>query len=252
AESRDADGERDGRIASSAAVDWQRLASMEMLNEEVKRIRNRLTAHLRTVASFNREGDAIANDAVVLAAIAAVAARHPESTTWQQHADAVRDLATQLASHAGRTGRESFTAAQLPYEQLLAILDGGRPTTVGAANVPFSDVADRSSLMKRIKRSFDFLKGDIASETRFRQSEDDILREATLLATLGGMISTDSYGSWNEPRYQQFVSEFIESSLLIRDAAVKHQFSDFLTARDRLQNSCAACHGEYALGDEGL
>ncbi len=236
--------------SAASSADWRRFADIEVLNDEVKQLRNHLTGNLRTVATYNRNLDAIANDAVVLAAIAAVVAAHPDPLSWQEKANAVRNLSAQLAAQAGESGRDAFSAAQVPFEQLAEVLDGGPPPHAAAvADVPFSEIADRSELMKRIKRSFDWLKSEINSESRFRRSSDALEREASLMAVLGAIVSAECYDLSDEPQYQQFVHEFIEGNV---GMATADSYDTFTTARDRVQNSCATCHGEYALGDEGL
>ncbi len=233
-----------------ASTDWRRLADIEVLNDEVKQIRNRLTADLRTVGTYNRNRDAIATDAAVLAAVAAVVGAHPDPLSWQNKATVVRDLSSQLAAQAREPGRDAFSAAQIPFEQLTEVLDGGPPPNGAAvADVPFCEIAGRSELMKQIKRSFDWLKSEIDSESRFRRSPDRRVREASLLAVLGAVLSSECYDLSDEPQYQQFFHEFIEGSVGMTTA---DSFQTFTTARDRVQNSCAKCHGEYALGDEGL
>jgi hypothetical protein len=234
-------------------VDWQQLAEMEVVNEEVKQLRNRLAANTRTVATFNRDLEMVANDAVVLAALACVVAEHPQSLSWKPHAPAVRDLAAELAGHATRAGREAFSAAQAALEQLLVILDGGLPPNGDSTRaVPAGDVADRSELMKRIKRSFDWLKTEVTSESHMQDAQDQALREATLLALLGGLVSTEGYDYADEPEYGHFVREFIEGNVGMTAAVRTDDFQSFLSARDRVQHACAQCHAQYALGDEGL
>jgi len=204
----------------TSPVEWQQLADIEVLSDEVKQLRNRLTANLRTVATYNRNLDAVHNDAIILAAIAAVVAIHPGSLSWQEKAGAIRDLARAMASRAGETGREAFSRTQIAFDQLVVILDGGIPPGDDApADIPFSDVAERSELMKRIKRSFDWLKAEINTESRFRESAGEAARQAALLAVLGGIVSTESYGSADEPQYQQYVLDFIAGNTGMKAAA---------------------------------
>lgn len=240
-------------LPDSVSVDWQQLADIETLNDEVKQLRNRLTAQLRTVASYNQSLEAIRNDATVLAAIAAVVGLHPETLSWQEKSPAVRDLAMQLAGQAAETGRQAFSEAQLTFEQIVVILNGGpAPDTRTSPDVSFSEIADRSELMKRVNRSFEFLRSEINTEGRFHESRHEVEREAALLAVLGGIVSTEAYGSTDEPQYQEYVRDFIAGNTQMVTAAGAENYQDFLTARDRVQNSCASCHGEYAFGDEGL
>jgi hypothetical protein len=237
----------------SAAVDWQRLAAMDVLHEEVKLLRNQLSTNLQTLASYNRHVEAVALDAVTLSALAGVMSLHPEPLVWKPHALHVRDLAADIAQHATETGREPYSAAQKAFEELLVVLDGGPPPDRPVdTERPFADYAARGDLMLRVKRSFDGLKAETSTDAGFKQAAEDAVREASVLATLGGIVTTESYDLVEEPKYVQFAREFVDANVDIAQAASAGQFADFQSAFSRLQNSCASCHGEYAFGDEGL
>lgn len=239
--------------APGRGPDWKQLASADVLNEEVKRLRNSLTTNLNTLATYNRNVEAIVNDGAMLAALAAVIEVHPDRISWTDNAKYVRDLGYEISTKADGSGRGPFEATKLPFEQTLAILNGGPPPDREAADkVPFADVADRGELMKHTKKSFDYLKTEINTAARFQELQDEVTREAAVLASLGGMISTESYDSTDEELYRQFVTDFIQANVDITAAAAADDFTKFEDARGRVQNACNACHGEYAFGDEGF
>ena len=239
--------------SAGGAPDWQQLAAADVLNEEVKRLRNSLTTNLNTLATYNRNIDSIVNDGATLAALAAVVEVHPDRVSWTDNAKFVRDLGYEIYMKADGSGRGPFEATKLPFEQIVEILNGGPPPDLEATDkVPFSDVADRSEMMKRIKASFEYLKAEINTEARFKESPEDVTREASVLASMGGMISTDSYDSTDEEEYQKFVTNFIQACVDMSTAATTDDYSKFEDARSRVQNACNACHGEYAFGDEGF
>ena len=238
---------------ASGALDWQQLAAADVLNEEVKRLRNSLTTNLNTLATYNRNIDSIVNDGATLAALAAVVEVHPDRLSWTDNAKFVRDLGYEISMKADGSGRGPFEATKLPFEQIVEILNGGPPPDLESADkVPFSDVADRSEMMKRIKTSFEYLKAEINTEARFKESPEDVTREASVLASMGGMISTSSYDSTDEEEYQKFVTDFIQACVDMSAAATTDDYAKFEDARSRVQNACNACHGEYAFGDEGF
>src|SRR5690606_4314884 len=91
--------------ASGSGPDWPQLISAEVLNDAVTQIRNRLTTNLNTLATYNRNIEAIANDGACLAAMAALAEVHPEAVSWKDKARYVRDLAYAIYEKADGSGR---------------------------------------------------------------------------------------------------------------------------------------------------
>lgn len=238
---------------ASSPPSWTELISAEVLNEAVTKLRNSLTAHLNTLATYNRNTEAIANDGAILAALAAVAEVHPDAVSWKDNAAFVRDLGYQIYMKADGTGRQAFDATREPFEQIVSVLNGGPPPDLEVErNVPFADIADRSELMKRVKRSFDFLRAEINTADRFREAPDEIVLEASVLASLGGVVSSPSYDSADEEQYQQFVREFIQANVEVVEATQADDFARYESARNRVQRACDACHAEYAFGDESF
>src|SRR5690606_8688687 len=138
--------------ASGSGPGWPQLISAEVLNDAVTQIRNRLTTNLNTLATYNRNIEAIANDGACLAAMAALAEVHPEAVSWKDKARYVRDLAYAIYEKADGSGRTPYDATKEPFEQIVAILNGGQPPDMAAEeNVAFAEIADRTEMMKRIK-----------------------------------------------------------------------------------------------------
>jgi len=156
--------------STAGGPNWQELVDVDVLNEAVTKLRNRLRTNLNTLATYNRNIDAIANDGACLAALAAVAEAHPNAVGWKDKAKYVRDLGYEIYQKADGTGRAAFDATREPFEQIVAILNGGPPPDMPAEdNVPFDYVADRTEMMKRIKQSYDFLRAEINTEARFKE-----------------------------------------------------------------------------------
>jgi hypothetical protein len=233
--------------------DWTQLVTADVLNDAVTQIRNRLTTHLNTLATYNRNLDAIVTDGASLAALAAVAEVHPDAVSWKDKAKYVRDLGYAISQSADGTGRGPYDATKLPFEQIVAILNGGPPPDIDAEDiVPFADVADRYEMMKRIKLSFDFLRAEINTQSRFKESPEEIVREASVLAGFGGVLSHESYDSADQEMYQNFIREFMQANMDVAKAARSDDFSGFESARNRVQQACDRCHAEYAFGTDSF
>ncbi|MFG0333027.1 MAG: cytochrome c [Maioricimonas sp. JB049] len=237
-----------------AGVDWIAVAPVETLAEEMTVLRNRLTANLNTVATYNRNIDQISIDATVLGAIAAVLTVHGGESRWDESAKFIRDLAYDVWINADGTGSKAFRATQEPFEAILTILSGGPPPPGRESDdvVPFGDIVDRGDMMRRIEISFNALKANINTDDRLREGADDAVRELTVLAMFGAMMQTEGYDSADEPNYRRYAENFVEGSKAARQAAQTQDFEGFSAALNKVQTSCGECHGEYRSGGDGF
>jgi hypothetical protein len=226
--------------------DWEKIAPIDVLVEETKQLRNRLSTNLQTVATYNRNYELIARDGLVLSTLAAVVAAHPGAVNWKEKAKFVRELANQVYLSASGTGSKPYEATKTPFEQIVAILDGGPPPDLEVEDqVPLGDFADRGTLMKHVEQSIGWLKSEVNTESRMKEYKERVVREASVLAAFGQVISDPSYTSADEPAYQGFVKEFVDGNVGMAQAAVGDNFPDFEAARNRVQTSCGVCHQKY-------
>jgi hypothetical protein len=237
---------------SSGAIDWEQTIPIEILNEEVKQIRNRLAANLQTVATFNREQEANAMDAVVLSAMAAIAIEHPGELNWKDKAPQIRDLANVIFVNSSTTGREPFGLCQEAFEQIQTMLDGG-PAPPDVMSDPARhpmEVADRYDLMQRFDQTSTHLKSNVNSEARLKEEAPAVVRDLSVLAALATLISRDGYVFAEEDQYQAYLATFRESVMASRTGAQLESFEQFSQGLAGIQKACNDCHGQYALGTE--
>lgn len=238
--------------AGSGEVDWASMISIEVLDEEVKQIRNRLGANLQTVATFNREQEPNKLDAVVLSALASIAISHPGELNWKEKAPHIRDLANTIFNNCTTTGREAFGVCEVAFEQIETMLDGGPvPADLEAdpARPPY-EVADRFDLMYRFRQTSSHLKSNINSEARLKEDVSGVVRELSVLSALAALISMDGYGYAEEADYQTHLSNFISATQASRTGAELESFEQFSQGIANIQKSCNECHQQYAFGTE--
>jgi hypothetical protein len=238
--------------AGTGEIDWATVISIEVLNDEVKQIRNRLTANLQTVATFNREQEANKLDAVVLSALAAIAIIHPGDLNWKEKAPYIRDLANVIFLNSSESGREPFAECEVAFEQIQAMLDGGPiPPELQAdpARSP-TEVADRFDLMYRFRQSSSHLKSNINSDARLKEDVPGVVRELSVLAALATLISTEGYVYADEGDYQTHLANFISAVTASRTGAELESFEQFSTGLQNIQKTCNECHQQYAFGTE--
>ncbi len=233
--------------------DWAAAAPIEVLNEETKELRNRLTANLQTVATYNANTESIVTDGNILATIAAVIERHPGDVNWKDKAGHVRSLAYDVYLSAGNTGRGPFDNTKEPFEKLTTILNGGpAPDDEIEVDPVLSDIGDRAHIMKRIDSSFSWIRADINTESRLAEFKERLIREAGVLATLATFITDENYESASDEGYREFVREFVAGCHGLVQAANTGDYAAFETARNQVDNTCNPCHTQYKSTDSGF
>lgn len=242
----------DSAAPDSTAVRWETVSPIEILAAETKAIRNRLAANLKTVATYNSSIDAIETDGSVLAIIAAIIERHPADLTWKDRAPHVRQLAYDIYLNASGRGRTQFQATKAPFEKIITIWDGGPPPDDDVEQRPsLADAGDRSRVMSRIEQTFEWLRSDVNTSTRMTEELDRVIRETTVMATLGTALVDSSFEGADDEGYRELLEEFIDGHQAMLRAARADDFTQFERARDSVQKSCDACHQQYRLGSSG-
>jgi hypothetical protein len=223
------------------------LISAEGIGNETKKIKLHLNDALQSVSKYNGNYKEIQVDAAVLSALALVVSQHPENITWKNDAKYVRDVAFDMGNSAKGLAQANYDPTKLAYEKLSALLMGNKPADVAdaAATMPFSEVSSRGPLMRRMDKGFNAMKSNVNNEDTFKKEKEMILHEATILATLGKVISTPGYDGADEEDYQKFIQDFVKANLDIISAAKEGAYDKFNDAMSRSYKACTECHQSY-------
>ena len=238
--------------AASGGSDWKDLITGELIGEETKKIKNRLTDSLSSVGKYNGNyKDGIQVDGVVLAALAQVLHEHPDSLSWKGDAPTVRDLSAELAKKAKGLGQASYDPSKEVFIKLEGVLSGNKPPGLEEAppKLPFGEFANRMGLMKRMQKSFDYMKSNIQNEAAFKKEAETIQHEAAMLATLTKVTGAKEYPGGDEDEYQQFIKDLVQASKDVVEASKADEYPKFQDGMTRVQKLCDACHQAYRFGD---
>jgi hypothetical protein len=237
----------DGKSNAPSKHDWNRFVEMDVLDAEVKRIRNDLAAQLQSVGKYNSHYQEIAVAGATLAAVAEIVAEHAGSVSWKNNAPLVRDLGTKIHDAASAPGGQACQATKTPYEQMVDALDGNVPAGVAPSQPErdFAEVASRDAVMKRMDRSFQWLKKSGPAPQVLRKQSGNAIHESTLLAALGRVIAVGHYDSADDPKYKAHSDELTKAASDVAAAVKSDDASAFSDAVGRVQKRCDACHAEF-------
>lgn len=230
--------------AGETATDWKTLIPMETLQSEVKAIRNQMTARLQNVGKFNSSFQEIPADSSTLALLAGVASAHGEEVSWKANAKYVRDLSALMIAEKLARGKKSFETAKVPFEKITEILDGSTPAELpeSAETAVFSDYADFGNLMKRIDRTFRWMKTNASNEESYKEAAEKVLHEMALLSVISKAIQEEGYGWSDDEDFIKFAETMFSSARKMVTAVQTEKFADYDAAFSTLDQMCTQCH----------
>jgi cytochrome c556 len=220
---------------------------VDVLDAEVKRIRNELAAPLQSVAWYNSHYQEIAIAGTTLAALGEIVAESAGSVSWKTSAPLVRDLGAKIHDAASASGSAAFQATKTPYDELVDALDGNTPAGVAPpqAKRDFAEVANREAVMKRMDRSFQWLKKSGPAQQVLRKQAAGALHESNMLSALGRVIAVGNYDSADDPKYKAHADDLSKSAAAVAAAVKSNDAAAFTDAVGRVQKRCDACHAEF-------
>jgi len=228
-------------------ADWKTVIPKEVLESEVKRIRNKLNQSLTTVSSYNLSYLQLPSDIAMLGALANIAIDHPDPVNWQANAKHVRAMAAEMVAEPLMRGAKSQKKLRSLFEPIVDILSGSPPGNLPEAEdgVDFGTTVDFGMLMKRAERSANWLKTNNGTEAAFKSNKDEIVQEAIVLATIAKVIAHDDYGYADDQEYLGHSVPMLESGLKMATAVKQESFDNFDAGLSRVLQSCTECHTNY-------
>jgi cytochrome c556 len=109
----------------------------------------------------------------------------------------------------------------------------------------FSEVASRGGLMKRMDRSFQWLKKSGSAQQVLKTQAGNAIHESTLLAALGRVIAVGRYDSADDPKYKAHADELAQSATAVAAAVKSEDATAFSDAVVRVHKRCDACHADF-------
>lgn len=248
ADSQEMAGADGGSNASANPDEWSTLLPMEVLQNEIKKIRNRLDGSLKSVGQYNGNFKDIAIDGQVLSALAIIAAGHSEAFSWKPNAGYVRDLASQMADSSSKLGKEAYTKTQTAFEKVVSVMSGSIPPDVGEqpGDKPAADVVSRPAVMARIEKGSNWMSANFSTEAQFKKDTEGIAAEAAVLAGLAQLMGTKGYDFADEDEYQTYLKKLVTGSAEASAGARDGDYARFSSGIDRIKKSCGECHNKYA------
>ncbi|QDU11122.1 cytochrome c [Gimesia aquarii] len=231
----------------TGGVDWKTIIPMPVVEAQVKEIRNRLTRNMQSVGTYNTSYLELPTFTATLAALAGIVTEHPEDIGWKKNAKYLRDLSAAFTAEPLMRGAKSFRKVQIPYEQMIVILNGSLPADVPKSEdkIPLSDVASMGDLMKRADIASKWLKSNVGSADALKAEKEKVINEAHLLAAIAKVITTEGYGYVDDEGFLGYANPMSDACLKMVAAAKSDNYEEFDQGLTQVYKACTQCHSEY-------
>ena len=232
---------------SSGGSVWSEFVPLDVLNAEVKSIRNFLNQALQAVGSYNSSMLMIPPKAAAIAVLAEIATEHPEAVSWKDDAIYIRDLAKQMNESTLQRGLKDQKRLLMLFENMTDTFNRSRPADLEepSAEDGFVDVADMRFLMMRMEAAEKTMRTEAGSEKSFGAKKDMIHHEAAMLATMTKVITLEGYGYEDDEEFLGYAQRILDAAKTIAEASASGDFDSYELALSKISTSCQECHSVY-------
>jgi len=237
-----------GGNSNSANSVWKERISPQSVEDLVKETKLRLDTIVTTPAKFS--GGAFKDarrDFTLLATLFAVIEIYPEKVRWQPSASVARARFSRVAANTKVGSAPAYNEAKLRLEDMNSMLKGATVTdTAPISEINWDEIADRIPSMQLLEWALrENLNGFVASEDKFSQSSEEVVKYAELIALLGETLCQPGMTDGTDSDYQALAKRMIEESTKVTQAVKLNNPTLAREAAGQIDQACNACHNAY-------
>jgi len=224
---------------------WKELISAATIEDLVKESKTRLDGIVTTPAKFSGGVGEARREFTLLAATMAVISQYPEEIRWQSSAAYSQRIFARMAINCKVGTQPVFNEAKQRQQDLQNLLKGSK-LTGNAEEVTWEETADRGPSMILLEWSIrDHLLPYTNNDKKFRESQEDVVKYAELIAMFGTIIQQPGMTDADVEEYQQFASVMTQAAVDAAKAARAKDADLTRSAVSRIDQACNKCHETY-------
>lgn len=238
-------------IQTGSELAWSQLISGSTLDDEIKTAMPRLKKIVATKTFFDSHiGDAIDEFRLLSVCFGIISAYDKEEdvrSSWKKNAIGYRDRFERSAYRCDREGGASFATATTSVGDLENLIRGEVSSFKSDETKPFqwSQLCERSLLMRRLKLADERLTSGTASAKSFSNSIDQLVHAAEIVACFGELLVQPEFVDWDDSDYKAHARKMKEYALEVRAAVNEGDYEDARNAAKSISQACSACHADY-------
>ena len=238
-------------IRPGSALAWSQLISGSTLDDEIKTAMPRLKKIVATKTFFESHiGDAIDEFQLLAICFGIISAYDKDEdvrSSWKKNAAGYRERFERSAYRCDREGGSSFATATTAVGELENLIRGeaGNFKNNETEQFQWSQLCERSLLMRRLKIADKRLASGTASEEIFLKSTDQLVHAAEIVACFGELLVQPEFVDWDDSDYKIHAEKMKEHALAVRVSINEGNYNNARNAAKAISQSCSACHADY-------
>ena len=239
-----------GDSSAADSLGWRELISATSLEDLIKASKLRLDKIVTTATAFKGGGFVPARTEFSLQALLfAIIETYPGDVRWKNSAAEARRLMTRTAANTKIGSDQVFSEAKARLLDLDDLLAGstlsGRPDEA-AEEIDWSRLIDRVPLMQLLEWAQEKnLNKLVANESQFKDSSEDVLRYAELIAVLGQIALADGMPDASDDDYAALSRTMIAAARQVALAAKTGNAELARSAAGQIGQTCTNCHDSF-------
>lgn len=241
----DSNGAGDSVSTASGNSVWKEIVSASSIEDLIKESKTRLDGIITTPAKFSGGVADARREFTLMASAMAVIAQYPEEIRWQSSAAYAQRVFARMAVNCKVGTQPVFNEAKQRQQDLQNLLKGTKLSGT-ADEVSWADTADRGPTMQILEWALrENLTPITNNANKFRDSQDDVVKYAELIAMFGNIIQQPGMTDADDAEYKQFAVVMTQSALDVARAARTNDAELARTAVGRIDQACSKCHETY-------
>ena len=231
--------------ATNSSAIWKELVSASTIEDIVKESKTRIDGMITTPAKFSGAVADVRKEFTLLASTMAVIAQYPEEIRWQSSAGYAQRIFARMALNCKVGTQPVFNEAKQRQQDLQNLLKGSK-LTGAVEDVSLTESEDRGPTMQIMEWALrENLAKSTNSEKKFRESQEEVVKYAELLAMFGNVIRQPGMKDADDKEYAQFAVEMTQAAQDTARAARTNDAELARTAVGRIDQACTKCHETY-------
>lgn len=227
---------------------WQKLASGQSLEDEVKSQKLMFDQHVAQPGAFKSGGYVKARlQLSILATLFGVIANYEGEVKWKKDAEAARNLLARSAGNCNSGSIQVFNECKARKQDLDDLLRGsGISSPPAAEETDWSRIADRSLLMEYLGYlASDQLPDMTNSDSGVKDQPEAVKRLGDMVALVGHVMIQEGMDEADDEEYVLLAKQMRDAAVLIAQAADEGNADAARKAVGAVNQSCDACHEQY-------
>lgn len=239
---------RRGEPSLNAGSEWSKLISPTSIENEIKAIKTEIDSVVTTPSRFRGGGFKEARLQFTTATLMlGITVDYGAELRWQDIAGGMRDLFARAAANAKVGDVRVYNEAKLRKSDLQDLVSGARLSPPKAnPDATWDQLVDRPPLMERLKIAHPLrLTQWTAGGDAFSEFQDQIVREAEIVAAIAHVLKLDGMEDAGDESYEAYCDAMKNAAIDIIKAVKDGNANAARVSAGNVGKACVQCHDDY-------